>query len=230
MLIFDRSMETTSQLQESVLSSYVITKLTSRRSLSPFSRQGSATRPLPVLLVTARSERAPQFSDLPFSVYTSKFRIPQLLCLPLLCALCIPDVSAGRKQPGCGGILPILEPPMFPRSNDSIFRSVPHPSPSHCSLPTAHYLSNSFISNTYRPPRMCCKQRTYGIANLFRICTYEKHRSGVVIMVNQLLRQPRSFYPRSVPAFLRCSPASCSCFTSPPASGFSATQYFAPIV
>src|SRR6266852_5036081 len=37
--------------------------------------------------------------NLPFSVHTSKFRIPQLLCLPLL-----------RKLPGCGGILPILEP------------------------------------------------------------------------------------------------------------------------
>src|SRR5882724_3983844 len=128
MLIFDRSMETTSQLQESVLSSYVITKLTSRRSLSPFSRQGSATRPLPVPPVHARSQRPPQFSDLPFSVHTSKFRISQLLCLPLLCALCIPDVSAGRKHRWCGGILPVLEPPMFPRSNDPIFRSIPHPS------------------------------------------------------------------------------------------------------
>jgi hypothetical protein len=35
---------------------------------------------------------------LPSSVHTSKFRIPQVLCLPLL-----------RKYPGCGGILPILE-------------------------------------------------------------------------------------------------------------------------
>src|SRR6266403_5024158 len=33
-----------------------------------------------------------------FSVHTSKFRIPQVLCLPLL-----------RKHPGCMGILPILE-------------------------------------------------------------------------------------------------------------------------
>ncbi len=35
---------------------------------------------------------------LPSSVHTSKFRIPQLLCLPLL-----------RKLPACGGILPISE-------------------------------------------------------------------------------------------------------------------------
>jgi hypothetical protein len=36
-------------------------------------------------------------NHLQFSVHTSKFRIPQILCLPLL-----------RKQRGCGGILPIL--------------------------------------------------------------------------------------------------------------------------
>src|SRR5713226_9105523 len=45
--------------------------------------------------------------NLPFSVHTSKFRIPQLLCLPLAC----PERSRRiRKLPGCGGILPILEP------------------------------------------------------------------------------------------------------------------------
>src|SRR5260370_23836934 len=38
-----------------------------------------------------------QTSTLPSSVHTSKFRIPQLLYLPLL-----------RKHAGCGGILPIL--------------------------------------------------------------------------------------------------------------------------
>jgi len=47
--------------------------------------------------------------NLPFSVHTSKFRIPQVLCLPLLCEFCIPVVLAGRKHRGCGGILPILE-------------------------------------------------------------------------------------------------------------------------
>src|SRR6266852_9302898 len=40
--------------------------------------------------------------SLPFSVHTSKFRIPQLLCLPLL-----------RKHRGRGGILPILELPLL---------------------------------------------------------------------------------------------------------------------
>ena len=38
--------------------------------------------------------------NLPFSVHTSKFRIPQLLCLPLLCEFCIPVVLAGRKHRG----------------------------------------------------------------------------------------------------------------------------------
>src|SRR5216684_8690135 len=37
--------------------------------------------------------------SLPSSVHTSKFRIPQVLHLQLL-----------RKLPGCGGIVPILEP------------------------------------------------------------------------------------------------------------------------
>src|SRR5207245_8152201 len=36
----------------------------------------------------------------------------------------------------------------------------------------------SFRRNTYEPARMCCKQRTYSIANLFRICTYTKHGGG----------------------------------------------------
>jgi hypothetical protein len=36
--------------------------------------------------------------NLPPSVHSSKFRIPQVLCLPLL-----------RKHPGCGGFLPISE-------------------------------------------------------------------------------------------------------------------------
>jgi hypothetical protein len=36
--------------------------------------------------------------NFPFSVPSSKFRIPQVLYLPLL-----------RKHRGCGGILPILE-------------------------------------------------------------------------------------------------------------------------
>src|SRR5229473_2234656 len=45
--------------------------------------------------------------NLPSSVHSSKFRIPQLLCLPLAC----PERSRRiRKLPGCGGILPILEP------------------------------------------------------------------------------------------------------------------------
>jgi hypothetical protein len=53
-------------------------------------------------------------SALPFSVHTSKFGIPQLLYLPLL-----------RKHRGCGGILPILEPPKFQCFDVQTFRSSP---------------------------------------------------------------------------------------------------------
>ena len=48
---------------------------------------------------------------LPSSVHSSTFRIPQILCLPLLCEFCIPNGSTGRKQPGRRGTLPILEQP-----------------------------------------------------------------------------------------------------------------------
>ena len=37
---------------------------------------------------------------LPFSVHSSKFRIPQVLSLPFLCEFCIPNGSTGRKLPG----------------------------------------------------------------------------------------------------------------------------------
>src|SRR5882724_13527277 len=54
---------------------------------------------------------------LPSSVHTSKFRIPQPLCLPLL-----------RKHPGCGGVF-------FPLWNSALsFFTI------HCPLPTAHSL------------------------------------------------------------------------------------------
>ena len=32
----------------------------------------------------------------------------------------------------------------------------------------------SFSCNTYRPPRKCCKQKTYGFAKSFRCNTYKK--------------------------------------------------------
>jgi hypothetical protein len=60
-----------------------------------------ALNPLNATLTKNTGRGTPRFPSafphLPSSVHTSKFRIPQLLCLPLL-----------RKQPGCGGILPIL--------------------------------------------------------------------------------------------------------------------------
>src|SRR5258708_25825687 len=36
----------------------------------------------------------------------------------------------------------------------------------------------SFRCNTYRHPRKCCKQKTYGIAKPFRCNTYKKHGGG----------------------------------------------------
>ena len=47
---------------------------------------------------TGKPSNRPMPHILPFSVCSSKFRSPQVLCLPLL-----------RKLPGCGGILPISE-------------------------------------------------------------------------------------------------------------------------
>src|SRR5712692_6346974 len=38
-----------------------------------------------------------------------------------------------------------------------------------------YYCFKSFSRNTYRPPRKCCKQKTYSLAKLFRCNTYKKH-------------------------------------------------------
>jgi hypothetical protein len=55
-----------------------------------------------------RLRASARITGLPSSVHSSKFRIPQVFCLPFL-----------RKHPGWGGILPILETdsvPVLPRS------------------------------------------------------------------------------------------------------------------
>jgi hypothetical protein len=91
-------------------------------------------RPLPLNLSTFKSKlhrncgaEIPTSRNTPnpclrFSVHTSKFRIPQLLCLPLL-----------RKLPGCVPTIPILEP------------SAHHSSPAthHSPLHSSSFLSNS---------------------------------------------------------------------------------------
>src|SRR5712692_8475923 len=51
---------------------------------------------------------------------------------------------------------------------------------------TAHYCFKSFRCNTYRPPRKCCKQKTYALAKPFRCNTYKKQGGGVPVMVNQI--------------------------------------------
>ncbi len=38
----------------------------------------------------------------------------------------------------------------------------------------------SFSCNTYSPPRKCCKQKTYGLAKLFRCNIYKKHGGWAV--------------------------------------------------
>jgi len=40
------------------------------------------------------------------------------------------------------------------------------------------HFSKSFSSNTYRPPRKCCRQRTYTLVKPFRCNTYKKHGGG----------------------------------------------------
>jgi hypothetical protein len=39
---------------------------------------------------------------------------------------------------------------------------------------------NSFRCNTYKPPRKCCKQKTYGLAKPFRCNTYKKTPGGTL--------------------------------------------------
>jgi hypothetical protein len=62
-----------------------------------YRQRSSSTKP-PSFLPRSAPPRLCAPTDLPSSVHSSKFRIPQVLYLPLL-----------RKQPGCGGILPISE-------------------------------------------------------------------------------------------------------------------------
>src|SRR5713226_7194754 len=71
--------------------------------------------------------------NLPFSVHTSKFRIPQPLCLPLL-----------RKHPGCGGIIPISEP-LLHLSSRVCRRGICSFFSRHSSLVTRHFPSQCFF-------------------------------------------------------------------------------------
>ena len=71
----------------------------------------------------------------------------------------------------------------------------------------------SFSCNTYGSPPKYCKQKTYGVAKLFRCNTYKKQGEGVPIMVNQhslnfeILTSPqgprRSWPSESTPAARR---------------------------
>src|SRR6267154_1786449 len=100
--------------------------------------------------------------NLPSSVHTSKFRIPQPLYLPLL-----------RKHRGCGGILPILEPliPSFPSAaRDLLFLS------RHSSPATRHFLSQRFLHrrrndfpNTFAQSRHVFLRQTFGLDRVVQI-------------------------------------------------------------
>src|SRR5712692_10909067 len=59
---------------------------------------------------------------------------------------------------------------LFPPSRDGKSATA---TPLHSVL--APYCFKSFSCNTYRPPRKCCKQRTYSLAKFFRCNTYKKH-------------------------------------------------------
>jgi hypothetical protein len=75
--------------------------LTSSLRCAMFSRVYGRYSPTPRHFLWADTQLLPlpfQLPYLPFSVHSSKFRIPQVFYLPLL-----------RKHRGCGGILPILE-------------------------------------------------------------------------------------------------------------------------
>ena len=50
---------------------------------------------------------------------------------------------------------------------------------STCNAPVDHHhYLKSFSCSTYRPRRMFCKQKTYGIVKLFRCNTYKKQGEG----------------------------------------------------
>src|SRR5713101_5889445 len=92
----------------------------------------------PNIFLTLRSSLAP---CLPSSV-PSKFRIPQLLCLPF---------SQEQRRWGCGGTLPVSE--FFARHSLS-FQIVPHSFALFC----APQKVNSFLFKRF--PTLCQKQKT----------------------------------------------------------------------
>src|SRR5258708_6840713 len=76
-----------------------------------------------------------------------------------------------------------FQPPALQRFNVSTFK------PSN--LPTFQSCFKSFTCNTYRSPRKCCKQKTYGRANSFRCNTYKK-QGGTSFKPKVLLSAPLS--------------------------------------
>src|SRR6266852_5123635 len=74
----------------------------------------------------------------------------------------------------------------------------------HCPLITAHYRFKSFNCNTYGPPRKCCKQKTYCMANSFRCNTYKKVGGGTSFKTEAYLASA-CLRIRSLPRYLLTS-------------------------
>ena len=68
------------------------------------------------------------------------------------------------------------------------------PSPFLTSLPPYFLSSKSFRCNTYRSPRKCCKQKTYGTTKFFRCNTYKNSR-GYLPQAKYLSPPPASGRP-----------------------------------
>jgi hypothetical protein len=70
----------------------------------------------------------------------------------------------------------------------------------------------SFIRNTYRPPRKCCKQKTYIKSKSFRCNTYKKHGGPRLLrLFNFSIFQLFNDFPPRVFNCLRTLPSYVSC-------------------
>jgi hypothetical protein len=90
------------------------------------------------------------------------------------------------RRPGSPSIFPKVRP-----SRRVTFSPTPHP-------------HKSFTSNTYKPPRNCCKQKTYRKSNSFRCNTYKKTGGGAAsqfFLRHQIPRAPVFSFTYELPIF-----------------------------
>jgi hypothetical protein len=128
----------------------------SHPSLAPFLRNFPN-------LQTFQPSNLPTIFDLSPFCRATKFHAP--LCFHSLtnCPFSIPFVLTFIHV--MGGIPPFSVSPTFRRGDDPL---------SDFGLLPLLRVPNSFICNTYGPPRKCCKQKTYVNAKSFRRNTYKK--------------------------------------------------------